>query len=113
MPPYVNAGFLASAQRSPRRNKRGSRKESTQRCRRRWEPTRHGPHDACPKLSEKSMTEKPKKKRQGTDLPCQQTSEPKDRAASTLCVTPARRRGQARLSGRDFTTVLRHRTKNC
>jgi hypothetical protein len=36
----------------------------------------------------------------------QQTSERKVRGARTLCVTLASRHGQARLSERNFTTVL-------
>src|ERR1700691_5556336 len=45
--------------------------------------------------------EKQKETRQGPDLPCK-TSERKDRGASTLCVTPARLHGRARLSGRAY-----------
>src|SRR3984957_4366978 len=42
----------------------------------------------------------------GPDLPYQETSERKDRGASTLCVTPVRRRGRTRIHGQNFTTVL-------
>ena len=42
----------------------------------------------------------------------QQTSERKVRGASTLCVTLASRHGQARLSERNFTTVLARAEEN-